>query len=325
MVEKEDVFPFLNYTNSIYSKKYSLYKQSEIKENEIYINFKDKIKLLNISNNYWNKMANNHNKLVSECITLIFHYKNDVENIFDELIKERMKFNLISKLNEINKKIEENMIKFNKIEKKEKKIEKENQKNEELNLNSFLYYFSNEKNFIESFKTIEDENTKNYLKQNTFLNLENENKDLKRIWNNTFKINNIKDESNFELFMKEILLSCSQGSINKIKNSIIQIRRKYSKSPTVYDKMKSICNVEYNIYELNYLDFDIVVDEIFGNEEFLNKLIKISKFCPNWNIKCKSLKWERLTSLYKIDDVIQQSKLDRKTRLYREIEIGLKM
>jgi len=54
---EEEVFPFLNYTDSLYSKKYSIYKKNEIKNSELFIDFKNKIKIANVSSKDWNKMA----------------------------------------------------------------------------------------------------------------------------------------------------------------------------------------------------------------------------------------------------------------------------
>ena len=376
-VEEEEVFPFLNYTDSLYSKKYSIYKKNEIKNSELFVDFKNKIKIANVSSKDWNKMAiskrmnkkklnfsQDHNKLVSEGITFIYHFQNDIMINFhyqeeeEDNIKQKMKFNLKLKLKEINNKIEENMLKFKKEIKKNKINELDNQKkvtnsikssttskssntNKELKLNEYLNYFSSSSTTTienENFNSILDEKTKNYFFENSNLNFENE--DLKKnsikSWNKIFLKNNnlFIHQSDLQSFFKEILKICNEStgsggvgdSRNKIKNLIVKMRNKYSKEPEILKIIKSISNIEYNIYTLRYLDFDIFIEEILTNEEFLNKIIKISKYCPNWNLNLKYLKLDdNLLSIFKIENEIEKSKKERKKNLEIEIEIGYEL
>ena len=292
-----------------------------------------------------------------------YHYQEEEDNIKEKMkfnlklklkeINNKIEENMLKFKKEIKKK------KINELDDQKKVINstkssttsKSSTTNKELMLNYFLNYFSSSSSTTtienQNFNSILDEKTKNYFFENSNLNFENE--DLKKnsikSWNKIFLKDNhlFIHQSDLQSFFKEILKICNEStgrgsgsgggvgalggdSRNKIKNLILKIRNKYSKEPEILKKIKSISNIEYNIYTLRYLDFDIFIEEILTNDEFLNKIIKISKYCPNWNLNLKYLKLDdNLLSIFKIENEIEKSKKERKKNLEIEIEIGYEL
>jgi hypothetical protein len=264
-----------------------------------------------------------HNNLVNESVTLIFHHQSDSEFQIQQTLKDAMEMDLKSKLKENVKKIEENMKIFKKIQntKENQKVEKVEIPNE-TKIKKFLNFFQNETEF--DFQDLKHEPTVRYLIENSKLTSKLNDQTVKtnsvKEWNKL--ITRREDESEFQKFLSEVFINV-QGSKNNFKNSILQIRKKYQKSPEIIETLTSICSVNYERYSLRYLDFDVFIQEILINDEFLDEIIHISNYCPTWNIDCKHLKEDEiLFSLFEIDEIIHESREKRRKNLLKQIEKG---
>jgi hypothetical protein len=57
MESEEEIFPFVHYTDSLYSKSYSIFKKQKVHQNELFLWFKKQIEIVNVPNDKWNEMA----------------------------------------------------------------------------------------------------------------------------------------------------------------------------------------------------------------------------------------------------------------------------
>jgi hypothetical protein len=253
---------------------------------------------------------------------MIFHHQTDSTFQIQQTLKDAMEMDLKSKLKENVKKIEENMKRFKKIQNKKPKDQEKLETSKETKIKKFLEFFQNETEF--DFKELKHEPTIHYLIENSKL--------ISKFNDQTVKTNSVKEwnkfitrrenESDFQKFLSEVFLN-AQGSKNNFKNSILQIRKKYQTSPEIIETLTSICSVNYDRYSLRYLDFEVFIQEILNNDQFLDEIMHISNYCPTWNVDCKYLKDDEiLFSLFEIDEIILESREKRRKKLLKQIEKG---